>query len=133
MCHVYDIQIGLGNIHLRSTPAIPHRFGGLGRNIFNSVSLDPNCCTGLSFFLRYHEIVDIHAHSTRYPPTHVEKFKYLEAIHASGQDDGLEWIYMPLTAQDAITAVRARRFVDPTAPHYFTVRKKNEMILNSLC
>ncbi|PTB45506.1 hypothetical protein M441DRAFT_131140 [Trichoderma asperellum CBS 433.97] len=125
MCHFH---VGLHDFGIRSSPAISNKHNDLWRlslSSTNSVSLDPNCCTGLSFFLRNHHIVDIHAHSTRHPPTHVEKFKYMEAMFASARDDGIEWIYMPLTAQDVITAIRARKHVLPKTPCYFTFYTKS--------
>lgn len=45
-------------------------------------------------------------------------------MFTSAMDYEVEWIYMPLTAQDTITAVRARTQVTPDTPHYFTVRSE---------
>lgn len=126
MCH---LRVEPESISIWSTPAISQHkefeiweMGQYKR--LNSLSLNPACCTGLSFFIREHCVIDIHAHSTRYPPTHVEKFKYLETMFTSAMDYEVEWIYMPLTAQDTITAVRARTQVTPDTPHYFTVRSE---------
>ncbi|PON29443.1 hypothetical protein TGAM01_v201692 [Trichoderma gamsii] len=126
MCHLH---VEPENISIWSTPAISQHkefevweMGQYKR--LNSISLNPNCCTGISFFLRDHCIIDIHPHSTRYPPTHVEKFKYMEAMFTSPAPDGVEWIYMPLTARDEITAIRARTQVTPDTPHNFTFYTK---------
>ncbi|KAL7922289.1 hypothetical protein ACQKWADRAFT_84373 [Trichoderma austrokoningii] len=126
MCHLH---VDPEKISIWSTPAIAQHKELEARETgrykrFNSISLNPDCCTGISFFMRNHCIVDILAHSTRYPATHVEKFKYMGAMFNSSADDGVAWIYMPLTAKDEITAIRARTQVTPEAPHYFTFYTK---------
>ncbi|UKZ60298.1 uncharacterized protein TrAtP1_001578 [Trichoderma atroviride] len=138
-----DIELGmghldneprLGGIRLRSTLAIPHKlpFKEPGElSPLNTVSLDPSSCTGISFFLRAHYMVDIHVHChpTRHLPTHVEKFKYMEAMFPDGRDDGVEWIYMPLTARDAITALRSRKRGDFRSPYYTFYTQAGETIV----
>lgn len=124
MCHLH---VEPENISIWSTPAISQHkefeVWEMGRyKRLNSISLNPNSCTGISFFMRDHCVIDIHPHSTRYPPTHVEKFRYMEEMFTSAAGDDVAWIYMPLAAQDEITAVRARTQVTPDTPHYFTVR-----------
>ncbi|KAK1252819.1 hypothetical protein MKX08_004006 [Trichoderma sp. CBMAI-0020] len=96
----------------------------------NIIGLDPSCCTGISFFLHNHNMIDVHAHchSTRHLPTHVEKFKYREALYPDGRGSGVEWIYMPLTARDAITAFRPRRGGDYRSPFYQFYTQAGETI-----
>ncbi|KAM0258087.1 hypothetical protein ACHAQJ_003992 [Trichoderma viride] len=85
-----------------------------------SISLDPNYCTGISFFLSLQCVMEIHGHSTRHAPTHLERFEYINTRY----DGRIVWIYVPLTAQDAITAVGVRKNVTIAQPHYFTFYTK---------
>ncbi|OPB38363.1 hypothetical protein A0O28_0014680 [Trichoderma guizhouense] len=84
---------------------------------FAAVSLDPEYCTGISLFIASHLVHEIHAHSKRHS-THLEKFEYLRSMF----DHEIVWIYIPLTAQDQITAIEIRKYVtEEERPHHFTI------------
>jgi hypothetical protein len=70
-----------------------------------------------------HEVLEIHGHSTQYPPTHLERFQYLNSIHAKYVTE-VVWIYLPLTVQDKITAVGAMSSLEE--PFYLTVSAREK-------
>ncbi|KAJ4864924.1 hypothetical protein T069G_01454 [Trichoderma breve] len=84
---------------------------------FATVSLNPEYCSGISLFIASHLVHEILAHSKRHS-THLERFDYLRSIF----DHEIVWIYIPLTAQDQITAIDIRKYVtEEEAPHHFTI------------
>ncbi|PKK41124.1 hypothetical protein CI102_14443 [Trichoderma harzianum] len=85
-------------------------------NRFAAIRLDPEYCTGISLFINSHLVHEIHAHSKRHS-THLERFEYLRSM--IGHE--IVWIYIPLTAQDQITAIDIRKYVtEKERPHHFT-------------
>ncbi|KAL7916015.1 hypothetical protein GGI35DRAFT_431322 [Trichoderma velutinum] len=84
-----------------------------------AISLDPEQCTGLSFFMASQVVHDIYAHSRR-SSTHLERFQYLRSMF----DREIAWIYIPLTAQDQITAIEVRKNVTIDTPHLLTIWTK---------
>lgn len=108
----------LSQVSVWSTPNPPHlashAYGHLA-----AISLDPNYCTGISLFMIEQCVFEIHAHSPRHS-VHLERFEYLNAMF----QNEITWVYIPLGAQDAISAISIRDNVTMKNPHFFTVSRQ---------
>ncbi|KAL7950230.1 hypothetical protein V8C42DRAFT_309859 [Trichoderma barbatum] len=132
-----EFELGLGRLQIPAelhitTWSTPNRFHLMKlmnltphtHHRLAAFSLDPEHCTGISFFLRKQVVREIYPHSRRHS-THVERFQYLR----SSFDHQLAWIYIPLTAQDKITAIEVRKNITMDSPHHFTIWTKSGKII----
>ncbi|KAK5992233.1 hypothetical protein PT974_05634 [Cladobotryum mycophilum] len=93
--HIWDTPTPLGMIeHMPETPL---------RMRLVTINTDPRYCTGISFFSWNHATVAIFAH-TKKQPSAVKTFRYFNNMHHSK----LVWTYVPLTADDEVTAFGRR-------------------------
>ncbi|KAL7922270.1 hypothetical protein ACQKWADRAFT_84052 [Trichoderma austrokoningii] len=87
---------------------------------FAAINLDPQYCTGISFFVKGQSILDIHGHSKNGLPA-LETFNFLRSTHKCK----LLWIYIPMAAQDRISAIGVRRTALGRAPLSITLYLKS--------
>lgn len=85
-----------------------------------AVNLDPQFCTGVSFFMRHRKIVHVHAHGPNSLPASAF-YEHFHSIH----ECNVVWIYMPLVAEDKITAFGVRNIPIAFDPSFILVSYRN--------